>query len=55
MQGMLSGVLVAVVFLAVVWLVDRQDLRPLLTGLGRRLRRAGQPTGRRRRPGEREE
>ncbi|MCZ7418023.1 MATE family efflux transporter [Verrucosispora sp. WMMA2121] len=40
MQGMLSGVLVAVVFLAVVWLVDRQDLRPLLTGLGRRLRRA---------------
>ncbi|MEV4715010.1 lipid II flippase MurJ [Micromonospora sp. NPDC049374] len=47
MQGMLSGVLVAVVFLAVVWLVDRQDLRPLLTGLGRRLRRA--------RPGDRKE
>ncbi|MEG3632389.1 murein biosynthesis integral membrane protein MurJ [Micromonospora palythoicola] len=47
MQGMLSGVLVAVVFLAVVWLVDRQDLRPLLTGLGRRLRRA--------RPADREE
>ncbi|GIJ22829.1 murein biosynthesis integral membrane protein MurJ [Micromonospora lutea] len=40
MQGMLSGVLVTAVFLAVVWLVDRQDLRPLLTGLGRRLRRA---------------
>ncbi|MDG4798392.1 lipid II flippase MurJ [Micromonospora sp. WMMD1082] len=39
-QGMLSGVLVAVVFLGVVWLVDRQDLRPLLAGLGRRLRRA---------------
>ncbi|WBB52350.1 lipid II flippase MurJ [Verrucosispora sp. WMMD573] len=47
MQGMLSGVLVAVVFLAVVWLVDRQDLRPLLTGLGRRLRRT--------RPGDRKE
>ncbi|MGC5054533.1 murein biosynthesis integral membrane protein MurJ [Micromonospora sp. DT48] len=40
MQGMLSGVLVAVVFLAVLWLVDRQDLRPLLAGLGRRLRRS---------------
>ncbi|WP_092383451.1 murein biosynthesis integral membrane protein MurJ [Micromonospora phaseoli] len=37
-QGMLSGVLVGVVFLGVLWLVDRQDLRPLLTGLGRRLR-----------------
>ncbi|MFV2104001.1 murein biosynthesis integral membrane protein MurJ [Micromonospora sp. LOL_024] len=38
-QGMLSGVLVGVVFLGMVWLVDRQDLRPLLAGLSRRLRR----------------
>ncbi|SCL71782.1 putative peptidoglycan lipid II flippase [Micromonospora citrea] len=38
-QGMLSGVLVGVVFLAVVWLVDRRDVRPLLAGVLRRLGR----------------
>ncbi|MGV9212756.1 murein biosynthesis integral membrane protein MurJ [Micromonospora sp. RB23] len=38
-QGMLSGVLVGVVFLVVVWFVDRRDVRPLLTGVVRRLRR----------------
>ncbi|PZG09512.1 virulence factor MviN, partial [Micromonospora craterilacus] len=38
-QGMLSGVLVGVVFLGVVWLVDRRDVQPLLAGLRRRLRR----------------
>ncbi|WP_435209021.1 murein biosynthesis integral membrane protein MurJ [Micromonospora sp. bgisy143] len=38
-QGMLSGVLVGVVFLVVVWFVDRRDVRPLLTGVARRLRR----------------
>ncbi|MGC4792148.1 murein biosynthesis integral membrane protein MurJ [Micromonospora sp. DT178] len=40
-QGMLSGVLVGVVFLAVVWLVDRRDVTPLLAGVLRRLGRAG--------------
>ncbi|RKN29100.1 murein biosynthesis integral membrane protein MurJ [Micromonospora musae] len=40
-QGMLSGVLVGVVFLTVVWLVDRQAVRPLLAGVLRRLRRGG--------------
>ncbi|WP_204037142.1 murein biosynthesis integral membrane protein MurJ [Micromonospora qiuiae] len=45
MQGMLSGVLVGVVFLGVVWLVDRRDLQPLLAGLRRRLRRRGQQGG----------
>lgn len=36
-QGMLSGALVGVVFLGVVWLVDRRDVRPVLAGLRRRL------------------
>ncbi|WP_433394100.1 murein biosynthesis integral membrane protein MurJ [Micromonospora sp. KLBMP9576] len=40
-QGMLSGVLVGVVFLAVVWLADRRDVTPLLAGVLRRLGRAG--------------
>ncbi|MFJ6154246.1 murein biosynthesis integral membrane protein MurJ [Micromonospora profundi] len=40
-QGMLSGVLVGVVFLVVVWFVDRRDVRPLLHGVARRLRRRG--------------
>lgn len=40
-QGMLSGVLVGVVFLAVVWFVDRRDVRPLLAGALRRLNRRG--------------
>ncbi|MBQ0904961.1 murein biosynthesis integral membrane protein MurJ [Micromonospora sp. U21] len=40
-QGMLSGILVGAVFLAVVWFVDRRDVRPLLAGVLRRLGRAG--------------
>ncbi|MER7420948.1 lipid II flippase MurJ [Micromonospora peucetia] len=40
-QGMLSGVLVGVVFLAVVWLIDRRDVTPLLAGVLRRLGRVG--------------
>ncbi|GAA2194672.1 murein biosynthesis integral membrane protein MurJ [Micromonospora lupini] len=44
-QGMLSGVVVGVVFLVVVWFVDRRDVRPLLTGVVRRLGRRG-PRGR---------
>ncbi|MFG1872231.1 murein biosynthesis integral membrane protein MurJ [Micromonospora arborensis] len=43
-QGMLSGVLVGAVFLAVVWFVDRRDVQPLLAGVVRRLRRRG-PSG----------
>ncbi|MGC4750600.1 murein biosynthesis integral membrane protein MurJ [Micromonospora sp. DT201] len=43
-QGMLSGVLVGAVFLAVVWFVDRRDVAPLLAGVVRRLRRRG-PSG----------
>ncbi|MEU8154473.1 lipid II flippase MurJ [Micromonospora sp. NPDC048986] len=47
-QGMLSGVLVGVVFLAVVWFVDRRDVAPLLAGvlrrLGRRRPSGGAPT-----------
>ncbi|MEU4556495.1 murein biosynthesis integral membrane protein MurJ [Micromonospora violae] len=43
-QGMLSGVLVGVVFLAVVWFVDRRDVQPLLAGALRRLGRRG-PSG----------
>nr|WP_218906838.1 lipid II flippase MurJ [Micromonospora jinlongensis] len=44
-QGMLSGVLVGVVFLAVVWFVDRQDVQPMLSRVLRRLPRRG-PRGR---------
>ncbi|MEV5695261.1 murein biosynthesis integral membrane protein MurJ [Micromonospora globbae] len=40
-QGMLSGVAVGAVFLAVVWLVDRRAVRPLLAGVLRRLGRGG--------------
>ncbi|MEU4472354.1 lipid II flippase MurJ [Micromonospora sp. NPDC023888] len=40
-QGMLSGVLVGAVFLAVVWFVDRRDVQPLLAGVLRRLGRRG--------------
>ncbi|MEU5908857.1 lipid II flippase MurJ [Micromonospora sp. NPDC047467] len=40
-QGMLSGVLVGVVFLVVVWFVDRRDVQPLLRGVARRLNRRG--------------
>ncbi|GHJ15873.1 murein biosynthesis integral membrane protein MurJ [Micromonospora sp. AKA38] len=45
-QGMLSGVVVGVLFLAVAWLTDARDLRPLLAAVTRRLRRrrpAGDP------------
>ncbi|WP_416905183.1 murein biosynthesis integral membrane protein MurJ [Micromonospora echinospora] len=44
--GMLSGVVVGVVFLAVAYPADRRDVRPLLAGLLRRLPgrgRAGRP------------
>ena len=34
-QGMLSGVVVGVLFLAVAWLTDARDLRPLLDVQGR--------------------
>ncbi|SCG45452.1 murein biosynthesis integral membrane protein MurJ [Micromonospora zamorensis] len=44
-QGMLSGVLVGVVFFAVVWFVDRQDVQPMLSRVLRRLPRRG-PRGR---------
>ncbi|MBO4208313.1 murein biosynthesis integral membrane protein MurJ [Micromonospora echinofusca] len=49
LQGMLSAVVVAAVFVAVAYLLDRSDLRPLLAGLARRagrLSRVG-PTARR--------
>ncbi|MGB2569884.1 murein biosynthesis integral membrane protein MurJ [Micromonospora citrea] len=36
-QGMLSGAVVGVVFLAVAWLTDRPDVQPLLAGMLRRL------------------
>ncbi|MEV4483863.1 murein biosynthesis integral membrane protein MurJ [Micromonospora coxensis] len=36
-QGMLSGAVVGVVFLAVAWLTDRPDVQPLLAGVLRRL------------------
>ncbi|SBT38620.1 putative peptidoglycan lipid II flippase [Micromonospora auratinigra] len=38
-QGMLSGVVVGVLFLAVAWLTDARDLRPLLAAVTRRVRR----------------
>lgn len=37
LQGMLSGVVVGVVFLAVAYLTDRRDVQPLLAGSIRRL------------------
>ncbi|SCF45987.1 murein biosynthesis integral membrane protein MurJ [Micromonospora mirobrigensis] len=43
LQGMLSGVVVAVVFLAVAWLVDRRDVAPLLAAVTRRLGRRRTP------------
>ncbi|SCG49358.1 murein biosynthesis integral membrane protein MurJ [Micromonospora halophytica] len=47
-QGMLSGAVVGVVFLAVAWLTDRPDVRPLLAGAQRRLgaRRRAKPRDR---------
>lgn len=44
LQGMLSGAVVGALFLAVAWLVDERDLRPLLAAVARRLRRR-RPTG----------
>ncbi|TDB76973.1 murein biosynthesis integral membrane protein MurJ [Micromonospora sp. KC721] len=46
-QGMLSGVVVGAVFLAVAWLTDRPDVQPLLGGVLRRLglRRRHTPPG----------
>ncbi|MBY8874480.1 virulence factor MviN [Micromonospora sp. PLK6-60] len=38
-QGMLSGVVAGVLFLAVAWLTDARDVRPLLAAVTRRLRR----------------
>jgi putative peptidoglycan lipid II flippase len=40
-QGMLSGGVSVAVFIGVAYPLDRHDLRPLLAGLGRRLRPAG--------------
>jgi putative peptidoglycan lipid II flippase len=37
LQGMLSGAVVAVVFLAVAYPLDRHDVRPMLATVGRRL------------------
>ncbi|MEU8264775.1 lipid II flippase MurJ [Micromonospora sp. NPDC048999] len=39
LQGMLSGAVVGALFLAVAWLTDARDVRPLLTAVARRLRR----------------
>lgn len=39
LQGMLSGVVVGLVFLAVAYPLDRHDVRPLLVAAARRLRR----------------
>ncbi|WP_433318615.1 murein biosynthesis integral membrane protein MurJ [Micromonospora chersina] len=44
-QGMLSGVVVAALFLAVAWLTDARDLRPLLAAVTRRLGRRRPPGG----------
>ncbi|TYB34333.1 virulence factor MviN [Micromonospora sp. AP08] len=44
-QGMLSGVVVGALFLAVAWLTDARDLRPLLAAVTRRLGRRRPPGG----------
>ncbi|MFG2058059.1 murein biosynthesis integral membrane protein MurJ [Micromonospora sp. NPDC048930] len=44
-QGMLSGVVVGALFLAVAWLTDERDVRPLLAAVARRLRRRRPPGG----------
>jgi putative peptidoglycan lipid II flippase len=43
-QGMLSGVVVGALFLAVAWLTDERDVRPLFTAVLRRLGRGRPPT-----------
>ncbi|MFI0796577.1 murein biosynthesis integral membrane protein MurJ [Micromonospora rubida] len=45
-QGMLSAAVVGVVFLAIVYLTDRRDVRPLLAAVRRRLGGAGRGAGR---------
>ncbi|WBB69569.1 lipid II flippase MurJ [Micromonospora sp. WMMD812] len=56
-QGMLSGVVVGALFLAVAWLTDARDVRPLLAAVTRRLGRrrpsAAAGTQEDQRPGER--
>jgi putative peptidoglycan lipid II flippase len=49
-EGMLSGVVVCLVFLVVAYAGDRHDVRPMVAGVARRLRR-----GSRREPGSRGE
>jgi putative peptidoglycan lipid II flippase len=45
-QGMLAGAVVAGVFLAVAYPLDRHDVRPAIAAVGRRLRRgAARGTG----------
>ncbi|GAA2715840.1 murein biosynthesis integral membrane protein MurJ [Micromonospora olivasterospora] len=44
-QGMLSTAAVGVAFLAVAYLADRRDVRPLLAAVRRRLTRAGRRAG----------
>jgi putative peptidoglycan lipid II flippase len=48
LQGMLSGVVVGVVFVAVAYPLDRHDVRPMIGSVGRRLSRLA----RRRRSGD---
>jgi putative peptidoglycan lipid II flippase len=43
LSGMLGGVVVAVVFLAVTYPLDRHDLRPLVATVTRRIRRGPAP------------
>jgi putative peptidoglycan lipid II flippase len=45
LQGMLGGVVVAVAFAAVAYLLDRRDVRPLAAKLARRVRRRSQKEG----------
>jgi putative peptidoglycan lipid II flippase len=52
-QGMLSGVAVGAVFLAVAYPLDRHDVRPLAVGLARRLRGVAGRIGVNRRDGGR--
>jgi putative peptidoglycan lipid II flippase len=51
LQGMLCGVVVGAVFLAVAYPLDRHDIRPLAVHLGRRLRRRAGGIGPDRRDG----
>lgn len=53
LQGMLSGVVVAVVFLGVAYPLARHDVRPAIAAVGRRLRGAARRAGPAGRPGPR--